>query len=61
MYLVITLVVVVLLILVFREVQKRINSFTIKLHDDPPPGVDAQNLGANPKPNRNSRPKQKDI
>lgn len=61
MELVIALVVVALLFLVFREVQKRINSYSFKLHDDPPPGVDAENLGDNPKPTRNSRPKQKDT
>lgn len=60
MKIVLGLMVLVVLVLAFRHLAKRVNSYSFKFHDDPP-SVDMKNLGENPKPNRNSRPKQKDI
>lgn len=52
------LMVLVVVVLAFRHLMKRVN---FKFHDDPPPSIDLENLGANPKPDRSSRLKQKDT
>lgn len=58
MEIVLGLMVLVVVVLAIRHLVKRVN---FKFHDDPPSSIDVSNLGENPKPNRNSRPKQKDT
>jgi hypothetical protein len=59
MKLFIGLLVVVTLFLGIRHLLSR--STFLRFHDDPPPPLDLKNLGENPKPERTSRPKQKDT
>lgn len=58
MKILLVLMVLVVVVLAFRHLVKRVN---FKFHDDPSPSIDLKNLGDNPKPTRNSRPKQKDT
>lgn len=58
MKILLALMVLVVVVLAFRHLAKRVN---FKFHDDPPPSIDLENLGQNPKPERTNRPKQKDT